>query len=199
MTVEAVTALGDMGRKMYKIFRDHTADDSVDHESDAPWGFFPADTHRSVEVELDDDAQEWVGDFNDASSFRFRDVGSMHLNLHLSEDGSVVALVGDRRVGVLKDIDVEAFRPCFLAFGKRIHTLPSRGSRYRTPDGRWHVYVNPPDETFVRLLGLDIQPGEDLPFEAMRQLIEDPLPPTPSGQLHYDRKRRQWVDGPDAG
>ena len=77
--------------------------------------------------------------------------------------------------------------------------LLARGSRYRTPDGRWHVYVNPPKEHFLRLLNLDIEPEEDLPPEAMRQLVDEPIPPTPSGRLRYDRQKKRWVDGSDLG
>jgi hypothetical protein len=201
VTVEAVSALGDLGVKMFKMFKTHTVEeDSNDPGFDETWmGFFPQEMHQSVEIELDDDVQGWIGHVDEETSFQFQNLGSLRLTLHLSPSGTVVAHVGDRRAGVLNDTDAEVFRPCFSAFGKERHALLARGSRYRTPDGRWHVYVNPPEEHFLRLLGLDIEPGEDLPPEAMRQLVVEPIPPTPSGRLRYDRQKRRWVDGSDLG
>jgi hypothetical protein len=197
MTMEAVSALGEMGLKLGKMFRAHKAEDSTDPGFDGSW--VPQDRKKSVEIELDDDAQSWIGQVDEESSFSFRHFGMLRLQLHLSSDGSVVAHVGDRRVGILNDADAETFRPCFSSFGREHHILFAAGNRYRTPEGLWRVYVYPPEERYRRLLGLDIDPGDDLPMEAIRQLREEPLPPTPSGRLRYDRQRKRWVDGSDVG
>jgi hypothetical protein len=196
-TVEAVSALGEAGFRIYKMFKTHRAEDSDDQASEALQGFFAQDAHKSVEIELDVGVEEWIGHVEDEALFTFRDVSALRLTLHLSTDGAVVAHVGDRRVGTLDEDAAESFRPCFSMFGRQRQVLRGRGGRYRDPDGRWHVYVNLPDEHFLRLAGLDIDPGEDFPPEAMRQLFDEPIPPTPSGRLRYDRGGRRWVDGSD--
>jgi hypothetical protein len=199
LTIEAMSAVGDVGLKMIKMFRAHTAEVSDHPGSEQRGGFFLQDTKKSVEIEIGDDVQGWIGQVDEETTFSFRNVSALRLTLHLATDGTVVAHVGDRRAGALNQTDAEVFRPCFSAFGTHRNALSARGSRYRTPDGRWHLYVNPPKESFLRLLNVEIEPFEDLPPEAMRQLMEEPIPPTPSGRLRYDKQARRWVDGSDIG
>jgi hypothetical protein len=194
-TVEAVSVLGEIGLRMIRLLKTHASDDADTTESGQRSGFLKVDRSRSVEIDLDDDAQTWIGQVDNDTVFKFRDVGSMRLDLHLSTDGTVVAYIGERRVGVVGTTDAEIFRPCFSLFGKPTQILWTSGTRYKTPDGRWHLYVNLPDEHFARLGGLDIQTEDDLPPEALHQLINEPLPPTPSGRVRYDRDKGRWVDG----
>jgi hypothetical protein len=130
VTVEAVSALGDMGLKIIKTVKTHRDGNWNDPGSEESWGFFPPDRHRSVEIERDDDTQRWIGHAGGETTFTFRHLGSLRLNLHLSTDGTVVAQVGGRRAGTLNDTDAEVFRPCFSAFGRQRRDLLTGGSRY---------------------------------------------------------------------
>jgi hypothetical protein len=199
-TVEVINSVGEMGLKMYKRYKD------LSREDPGPVGVkglrnhpIPWDKRQSIEVALDHDAQNWIGALEEEMLLKFRQVGALTLELSRTSDATVVVSVGDRRAGILPEVGAEAFRPLFSWLGNDDHPLRVHGTRYQSPEGRWHLYVNLPKERFSRLVSLDIEMDDDLPPEALRKLFDDPLPPTPSGRLRYDREKRRWVDGSDLG
>jgi hypothetical protein len=200
ITVDVISSVGEMGLKMFKKYQDRSREDG-DRAGEVGLSNFPIpwDKRQSVEVALDDDAQDWIGALDEEMLLKFRQIGALNLKLSLAADGTVVVNVGDRRAGILPEVGAAAFRPFFSWLSNDDHPLRVHGTRYQSPDGHWHLYVNQPKERFSRLLGLDIQMDGDLPPEAFRQLCEEPLPPMPSGQLRYDRQNRRWVDGLDPG
>jgi hypothetical protein len=197
-SVEVINSVGKMGLKMFKRYQDRSREGPGAAGVKGLRNFpIPWDKRQSVEVALDHDAQDWIGALNEEMLLKFRQVGALTLELSLAADGSVVVNVGDRRAGMLPEVGAEAFRPLFSWLSNDDHPLRVHGTRYQSPEGHWHLYINMPKERFSRLVGLDIEMDEDLPPEAFRKLFEEPLPPTPSGHLRYDRQKRRWVDGSD--
>jgi hypothetical protein len=197
-TVEVINSVGGMGLKMFKRYKNRSREDPGPGDVEGLRNFpIPWDKRQSVEVALDRDAQDWIGALDEEMLLKFRQVGALTLKLSLAADGTVVVNVADRRAGILPGVGAEAFRPFFSWLSNDDHPLRVHGTRYQSLEGHWHLYVNLPKERFSRLVGLDIKMDENLPPEALRKLFEQPLPPTPSGQLQYDRQKQRWVDGSD--
>jgi hypothetical protein len=142
-----------MGVKIFKLAGTHLGDDpEKDTATATAWPKLPIgwDQYRTVQVELDDDAQRWIGHLDEETFFTLRNFSVVNLELRSQADGTIDVGVSGRRAGVLRHPDADIFRPLFAGSGGRDEVLTARGSRYHAPEGDWRLYVSPPGATYER-------------------------------------------------
>jgi hypothetical protein len=73
------------------------------------------------------------------------------VDVRRGDDGEIEVAIQGRRVGVLAGGDAEEVLPVFM-LDPRLDAVGMSSRRVRDDDGIWHLYVNLPEEGFVRRL-----------------------------------------------
>ena len=142
VTVQALKSLGQSIERVFHV-KDYTRGDP------RRFLFIPGDRKRSAEVSLDDEAQSWMEGVAPNFSWTLRGLTSQMVDVRQGESGEIEVLLEGRRAGRLLGADAEEVLSA-LALAPDLDTAGMSSSRMRGDDGLWHLYVNLPDEDFVR-------------------------------------------------
>ena len=145
--VEGVSVLIGAATRFKKFFdAEPGRENQVRHHSDL---FLEADWHHTCPVELEDDAQSWIGDIPLMGIISFRDISPIMVHIQATGpqdlDGVLLVKVGERRVGVLAESGSDPFWNVLQVKIGDGYPVGSAGAlRSQDTDGRWRLDLGAP-------------------------------------------------------